>query len=207
MAWAKLSHRGVLWLQCLQVLWSLGYGKDNVLLLHPKLKVKVVEISSCLTDWIRFMEELLVIHFFLHKKHGLLPVFFKLGSSRSPQESHLEKSWGTYGEIVKQAVFFSTRTIRNCVCSSTQWARDGSLAWISKSMAWLSCGAELTLLPPREPRHLGHAACWKQLTFAISQTMLKQIWEGRSWQEPNPGCEQVNRGVGSTDQARALVHI
>lgn len=64
MAWAKPSHRGVLWLQCLQVLWSLSYGKDNVLLLHPKLKVKVVEISPCLTAWIRFTEELLVIHFF-----------------------------------------------------------------------------------------------------------------------------------------------
>lgn len=70
--WAKPYHQGVLWLLGLKVLWSLGckvLEKDNVLLLHPKLKVKVLEVSPCLTAWTRFTLGLLAIHFF-RKKMG-----------------------------------------------------------------------------------------------------------------------------------------
>lgn len=126
---------------------------------------------------------------FLHKKHGLLPMLFKLGSSRSPQESHqhvLEKFWGTYGEIVKQAVFFSTQTIR--IVSVAEHNEPGMVLWPGDQRVWhdSAMGLSSASSPPKEPRHLGHAAWWKQLTFTISQIMLKQIWEGRSWQEPSP---------------------
>lgn len=55
-----------------KVLWSLGYeilGKTNVLLLHLKLKVKILQISPCLTAYAGLTLELLVIHF-SHKKTG-----------------------------------------------------------------------------------------------------------------------------------------
>lgn len=125
---------------------------------------------------------------FLHNKNGALSVFLKLGSSRSPQKSHqhvLEKSWGIYGEIVKQAVFFSTQTVR--IMSATEHNEPGMVLWPGDQRAWHDSAVWLISpsSPPKKPRHLGHAGRWKQLTFAISQIMLKQIWE-RRWQEPSP---------------------
>lgn len=154
MAWAKLSYRGVLWLQCLQVLGSFSYGKDNVLPLHPKLKVKVVEISPCLTAWTRFMEELLVIHFFTQEtwatSNALQTGVFQITPGISPTRS---------GEVLRDlwrnseaGSFLLNSNHQDCVCSRTQWARDGSLAWRSKSVAWLSHGAELSLLPSQRAK-------------------------------------------------------
>lgn len=154
MAWAKLSHRGVLWLQCLQVLWSLSYWKDNVLLLHPKLKVRVVEIAPCLTAWIRFTGELLVNHFLTQEKQAASSVLQTRISQITPEIPPT-----CSGEVLSDlwrgseaGSFLLNSDCQDCVCSRTQWARDGSLAWRSRSMAWLSHGAELTLLPSQRAK-------------------------------------------------------
>lgn len=148
------THRGVLWLKYLRVLWSLRYGEDNVLFLHPKLKVKVVEISPCLTAWIGFMEELQVIHFFTQETWATSNVFqagiFQVTPGISP--THSEEVLGDLQRDSEAGSFHLNSNHQDCVCSRIQWARDGSLAWRSKSMAWLSRGAELTLLPSQKAK-------------------------------------------------------
>lgn len=80
-----------------------------------------------------------------------------------------------YGEAVKQAVFFSTQTVR--IVSVAEHNEPGMVLWPGDQGAWhdSAMGLSSPSSPPKEPRHLGHAAWWKQLTFAISQIMLKQI--------------------------------
>lgn len=77
-------------------------------------------------------------------------MFLKLGSSRSPQKSHqhvLEKSWGIYGEIVKQAVFFSTQTVR--IMSATEHNEPGMVLWPGDQRAWHD--SAVWLISPSSP--------------------------------------------------------
>lgn len=209
MAWAKLSHRGVLWLQGLQVLWSLSYGKDNVLLLHPKLKVKVMEISPCLTAWIRFTE-LLVIHFLTQKKWAtssdLQTGIFQTNPEIPPTCS---------GEVLSDlwrdseaGSFLLNSDCQDSVCSRTQWARYGSLTRRSKSMAWLSHGAELTLLPSQRAKTPWPCCLVETIDlFYFSDHAEANLREEKLARAKPTFVGRLTMVWGTTDQACALVHV
>lgn len=147
--WTKPCHWSVLWSRSLKVLSSLGYkmlGKDNVLLLHPRLKVKVPEISPCLTAWMRFT----LSDLFFPLENGLLLVRFKLGSSRIIPEvppTHLREDMRDLPRGSEACRFLLKSDCQGYVCSQRQWAMDDSSAWRAKNMAWLIHMVTLTLSP------------------------------------------------------------
>lgn len=213
--WTKPCHRSVHWSRCSKVLCSLGYkmlGKDNVLLLRPKLKEQVPEISPCLTAWMRFT----LSDLFFPLENGLLLVHFKLGSSRIIPEvppTHLREDMRDLPRGSEACRFLLRSDCQGYVCSWRQWAMDDSSVWRAKNKAWLTRMVTLTLSPlPKSRDSLAvfpHGNSWWHL-LSVRSCLNKSrrtvrakpiLWVGQHW------CGQPQTRLVHVLQSYLVYHV